>query len=1120
MPTSEVSRTVPRSLPSHVGGGGWTVIRCLSKIAFIIIFFLIGLSTGIIGPSILYLEKLSSSREDEIALVFTSRSVGYIGGWIISCVLLDLDGGASKPSNLLNIGLFGLIISHGLIIFIEHLWWVLAVFFLQGLFTTICLQACVYYHWNKKNWFHSIPQYLTIIFLLGCVFTPYLILFIEPDSHTILSMGVVRSNQLPHEIQIPPPNEISTTTTKNTSNNQIHLIGVIEGTRKDKHDEMSRIIRIPRHISNTTLAPNMMNISSSTIKTIEHLNNSRIFKNYTNSSLVAINSTLSNGIKSTSSGIEPQQQNNNNKTLNNVSSTPVQPSTSVKKPSINDAKHLNQDSSSADGSKAASKMKKIGEEHQIDKVADDQTSSSTVQKSPPTTPLLSVTNQSKDALKDKALNTTVILGSGSILDGINQTLISSNNNNSSSNSVSGNASHYQNSSLPHISFQVDHIPAPNVQNSSIPKRQNINETVSIVVKNSNHKTNLSQSHSSIPVKNETGVIFHIYNITDKLNSTDNHSSIHFIFYKPTSLLPTTTPVTTPAVIVGGDADESSDIGLMNATVRKRHRIAEHLLDKSYLNHILILPFQQPMESIQRVYLLLCIISVIPWILTIPLTSWCKSIFIRVFGLQILDGNDDNDNDHGYELIPIPQAAMMTSSNNIRRVNSDNGSYNNSDEGIKSRLLDRSGDENESDSDELWNRRKTGYANAAAAEHDYHYCSDSELNDYSNSSSTGGGGSILPGNPSTTAHYTSFKLTKHSSISDDNNSDNHNSNNNNITNTNSNTNHNDGDSIDTQMMLMIINKSIFDTHWPRIEWPSEFWLLLSVFINSGLETTYGGFVASFTLRYLLWSPTLAIIVTSVFWFGDLVGYLIRFGIISIKWPDLLHTLPSSSSNSSTDQLSCKRKIALRKLRRNHIKSSKPSIITIIQLCGCLICVISAIALTHLSVSTGRCSTAPLASSSSSSSSTLSHPYLIWFIGSFCFGIGIGLSSTFSGTLLTPHINSNLFCSHSYNIQLAYYFGQLLMPSLIAMLHHQALFWRYSCVLSTAVLCLSILLSCTLIGHFISETVREKKKKKKGKKDGDSQLRLLLNHNNHNHQHHHEETRRNHRGTRSSSDHSNE
>nr|CAH8857744.1 unnamed protein product [Trichobilharzia regenti] len=906
-------------------------------------------------------------------------------------------------------------------------------------------------------------------------------------------MGV-RSNQIPHDIQILLPNEISTA--QNASNNhQIHLIGVIDSNPKDKHNEISRMIRIPRHISNTTiLAPNMINITSSRIKTLEHLKND---KSDTNSSLmIVINSTLSKGNKSTGGIEHHQQQNNNNKTLSNVSSTPVQQSTSIKKPSINDAKHLNQDSSSADGSKAASKMKKIGEEHQIDKVADETSASSTIQKVSPsssTTPLSSVTNQSKDSLKENLLNTTVILGSGSVLDGINKTLIS-NNNNSNNGVVNGNALNYQNSSLPHISFQVDHIPAPSVKNSSIPTHQNMNETVKN--NNNNHKTNLSQGHSStIPGKNETAVIFHIYNITEKpKNSTDNnHSSIHFIFYKPTSLLPPTTrttaiPVTTPA-IAGGDTDdnESSDVGFMNATVRKRHRIAEHLLDKSYLNHILILPFQQPMESIQKVYLLLCIISVIPWILTIPLTSWCKSIFIRVFGLQILDENDHND--HGYELIPIPQAMMTASANNnnIRRVNSDNGSHNNnSEEGIKSKLLDRSGDENESDSDELWNRRKTGYANNAV-EPDYHYCSDSEMNDYSSST-----GSILPGNPPT-PHYTSFKSTKQSSFSDENN-DNINTN----TNSNNNNNTND-DSIDTQMMLMI-NKSIFDTHWPRIEWPSEFWLLLSVFLNSGLETTYGGFVASFTLRYLLWSPTLAIIVTSVFWFGDLVGYLIRYGIISIKWPDLLHTLPSSSSNSSTDQTSCKRIISLRKLRRNHFKSSKPSIITIIQLCGCLICVISAIALTHLSVSTGRCSTAPNAS-------TLSHPYLIWFIGSFCFGIGIGLSSTFSGTLLTPHINSNLFSAHSYNIQLAYYFGQLLMPSLIAMLHHQALFWRYSCVLSTAVLCLSILLSCTLIGHFISETIKERKAK-----HGDSQLRLLLNHNNQ-----HQESR-NHRGTRTSSDHS--
>lgn len=76
-------------------------------------------------------------------------------------------------------------------------------------------------------------------------------------------------------------------------------------------------------------------------------------------------------------------------------------------------------------------------------------------------------------------------------------------------------------------------------------------------------------------------------------------------------------------------------------------------------------------------------------------------------------------------------------------------------------------------------------------------------------------------------------------------------------------------------------------------------------------------------------------------------------------------------------------------------------------------------------------------------------------------------------MTIHLTTNLFFSNSYHIQLATFFGQLLMPALIAMLHHQALFWRYSCVHSISVLCLSILMSCSLISHFIIETIENKR-----------------------------------------------
>lgn len=147
MPSSGTARIRRNSVPDRC-----TIIKCMRKtiftfvfllvVSFLLIFWLLpqGLSTGLIGPSILYLEKLAGSREDETALVFTSKAVGCIGGWIVSCLLLDSEG-STKPNDLLSVGLFGLVISNGLIIFVKHLWWMLAVFFLQGLFVTISLQG-------------------------------------------------------------------------------------------------------------------------------------------------------------------------------------------------------------------------------------------------------------------------------------------------------------------------------------------------------------------------------------------------------------------------------------------------------------------------------------------------------------------------------------------------------------------------------------------------------------------------------------------------------------------------------------------------------------------------------------------------------------------------------------------------------------------------------------------------------------------------------------------------------------------------------------------------------------------------------------------------------------------
>ncbi|VDP25302.1 unnamed protein product [Echinostoma caproni] len=45
---------------------------------------------------------------------------------------------------------------------------------------------------------------------------------------------------------------------------------------------------------------------------------------------------------------------------------------------------------------------------------------------------------------------------------------------------------------------------------------------------------------------------------------------------------------------------------------------------------------------------------------------------------------------------------------------------------------------------------------------------------------------------------------------------------------------------------------FATQWPQVSWPADAWLLLAEFFSTGLETAFGGFVHSFTVRHLFWS----------------------------------------------------------------------------------------------------------------------------------------------------------------------------------------------------------------------------------------------------------------------------
>lgn len=58
---------------------------------------------------------------------------------------------------------------------------------------------------------------------------------------------------------------------------------------------------------------------------------------------------------------------------------------------------------------------------------------------------------------------------------------------------------------------------------------------------------------------------------------------------------------------------------------------------------------------------------------------------------------------------------------------------------------------------------------------------------------------------------------------------------------------------TPEQSVYLNYAPEPTIWPLVTWPADFWLLAATFLFAGLETTYGAFIHSFTLRTLNWTP---------------------------------------------------------------------------------------------------------------------------------------------------------------------------------------------------------------------------------------------------------------------------
>ncbi|KAA3677714.1 uncharacterized protein DEA37_0005470 [Paragonimus westermani] len=257
-----------------------------------------------------------------------------------------------------------------------------------------------------------------------------------------------------------------------------------------------------------------------------------------------------------------------------VISKPDVETASPMKPSINDAKHLNQDSSSADGSQTASKMKQLGEEHRMDSIA-----------YPPVVQQLVMTP------KPPGLG-----GIQTTPDSINTTVSKSINANDSSGA-----------NTPSVAITSVALVEDTVTPTTLPSNVTfVNATIDVVELGSPGTTTPSVTLSaSTSTTSDLAVSLPVIQAKTEKHETTATTG--------TSTFATTTTVT-PFAPVNTPIKNTTNSNFSNY----RKHIAEH---RSTVSHTPPIMFDKPLLPVQKVYFLLSLMGFILWLCTLPLTGW-------------------------------------------------------------------------------------------------------------------------------------------------------------------------------------------------------------------------------------------------------------------------------------------------------------------------------------------------------------------------------------------------------------------------------------------------------------------------------------------------------------------
>ncbi|GAA49016.1 hypothetical protein CLF_102382 [Clonorchis sinensis] len=861
-----------------------------------------GISVAVPGATLIYIERFTSSREDEVALIFSARAVGSLSGWLLGTLVLDMRG-RSKPTRLLGVGIAGIFLVDFVLPLTAHIWWAMLAFVSQGCFMALTTTGCLAY--ARVAFLHSKPrwsQHMMFACLVGCVVTPFMALPFFP-AQVALPQLYSLSSFVPKNLS--PVNDVAPASSK-------VIVPNVDITQRKRLKRAALLTNFSS--TQSTAQPNHSLLSTQETP----------LERFTAPQTPLVSTLTPETNISTGRKVEITSK---------ISEASLSISSLPTKPSVNDAKHLNQDSSSADGSQTASKMKQLGEDRRIDTVGGaaglppPSSGNTQIGLKPPLDAKSSdaTTSTTKPALPD--------VTSPSLSPDATSDVVPQNKNDNFTTIISQQPS-----------FALD----VNLSTGLPPTTSTLKEILITPL-------NASNSESvSVPVLTTPSSIANISSQT------------------PTAATSTQLPGTSPV-----------------ATATYAH-IAEHRSHTQATHH---LSFLHPLVPIQSLHIFLGLMGLLLWLVILPLIGWCPSCSCFK--------SPSNASSNGEELrLRRLRSSSFTMGNGSSKLN---GSQHDVE---RHPLLPCEGEQLPDYKDATCGYRsdvgidETHYLSACEA------FSDSEL--VGDKTKLTASDSVKRWLPTASVPLTSMDR---------------------------NSAHFDG-----APPTPLVNPA-----WPRIYWPSDAWLLLAQFLNIGLETTYGAFIHWFTIRYLLWNPAVASLALSLFWLGGLVGRLPCLFLVETKLSP--HSNRGTRSNS---------------LQSSHswsslLSSSTHWLLSMIRLCGSVLCVISAVAITRLSVSTARYK---LDSIPTGAQRPVSHNYFTWLGGSLFLGLGVGVSSSGVDSLLVVHHTDG-----THRLQLAGHLGQMLVPPIVAYLHHLAVFHRYTYVLGTSVLVLSILLSFVLVADVL-------------------------------------------------------